>query len=928
VKLSRPAQSIWAKKSSMDGDMLWLPLCAHMSDSVQVARKLWNQWLSEGVRYAIIEGIQDGNETNACQLIMFLAGVHDLGKATPVFQAKQSFPLNRELDEQIEGQLIAAGLPLRPSRDFTNSNKTPHALATQVLLLQAGCPENVALVLGSHHGKPPGLLSSGKYEAYAFNYHLEREGKKEWTAVQLELLNFALDMSGFADIRDLPNLNLKSQVLLSGLIIMADWIASNEEYFPYIRIEDLPESLNHNKRSEKAWKRLSLPFPWRAGNDWMRTELYKERFGFDKPNTMQSVIEQAAAAIHKPGILVLEAPMGSGKTEAALACAEIFADKTNRSGVFFALPTQATSDGILPRMINWINGLESDYLHSIELAHSKAQFNEDIQSLKFLQGSTDIGVDEEVSAYVHQWFEGQKKALLADFVVGTIDQLLLAALKQRHVMLRHLGLAGKVVIIDECHAYDAYMGQYLKRALNWLGAYNVPVIVLSATLPAQRRKMVIDAYLNKDSLSRQQSDPLGRGLTVHSPPEEEWVQSRNYPLITYTDGSRIIQKTVAVGDKRLKVGIDFISDDQLLDKLDDFLSEGGCAGIIVNTVKRSQELAHILSERFGHEIVRLLHSQFLTPDRMSKENELRAELGKPGAGKRPKKRIVVGTQVLEQSLDIDFDILITDICPMDLLLQRIGRLHRHERARQKKLEKALCLVLGINDRGFEEGAEFIYGKYLLMRTKAMLPQEIVIPDDIPHLVQNVYDDNLDLEPEPTGYVEAKERQEKLIKRKEERARTFQIDPPWPGFFYNLTGWLDTDITDQRGEAAVRDTDESIEVLLIQQKRDGRVYFLPWLENGREVWLDRVPDDYLAMALARQRIRLPRVLCTPWTIDKTIAELEHLNSQMFFVWQESSWLKGELILLLDEKFTADLCGYYLIYDRNYGLLCEKEVEGNA
>lgn len=932
IKLSQSARSLWAKKSSKNGNLLWLPLTAHMADSALVARKLWNQWLSDGVRHTIVAGITGEEDTDPQRLFMFLAAVHDLGKATPVFQAKQTFPLCRELDEWIEEEIISTGLPMRPFHEFLNANKTPHALATQVLLIHAGCPGNVAAVLGSHHGKPPELSSLEKYglNTYAFNYHLEKAGKEEWTAVHSELLNFALELSGFSDIMKIPSPNLESQVLLSGLLIMADWIASNEGYFPYIRLEDKPELLNHKTRMQKAWEKLSIPTPWEAGKEWMRLDLYKERFDFENPRTMQSTVEQTTAAICVPGILVLEAPMGLGKTEAALVCAEIFADKTQRTGVFFALPTQATSDGIFPRIIKWINRLDADNEHSIELAHGRAQFNDEFQSLKHFGGSTNVGEDDESGAFVHQWFEGQKKALLADFVVGTIDQLLLAALKQKHVMLRHLGLAGKVVIIDECHAYDAYMGQYLKRALNWLGAYHVPVIVLSATLPEQKRKMVIDAYLNRDSVPKRKRDPLGRGTSAEDQPLEEWTRSRDYPLITYTDGGRIMQKSVpAEGDAPCKVKMDFLSEGNLADTLDELLSEGGCAGVIVNTVKRAQELTQMLSERFGNKTVRLLHSQFLAPDRMAKENELRMELGKTKKDdERPKKRIVVGTQVLEQSLDIDFDILVTDMCPMDLLLQRIGRLHRHKRIRPIKLEAALCLVMGVNNESFEEGAEVIYGKYLLMRTKAMLPQQIIIPEDIPQLVQNVYDDNLSLVPEPAGYQKAKREQEKQIADKEERASTFQIDLPWTGPSYNLVGWLDTDVSDQRGEAAVRDTDESMEVLLIQEKGDGRVCFLPWLEKGCEIPLDGIPDNKLSKALARQRIRLPRVLCAPWAIDKTIEELECHNSQRLSEWQESPWLKGELFLILDKNFSTRLSGYHLIYNQIYGLLCEKEVDQNA
>lgn len=929
--LSRAVQSLWAKKSNVNGSLLWLPLTVHMVDTASVARKLWNQWLPDGIRQMITNGMIGEGHEEPLQLLLFLAAVHDLGKATPVFQAKQTFPLCYELDKRIEEGATAAGLPMRPIHDFINANKTTHALATQVLLLHAGCHKNVAAVLGAHHGKPPELTALDKYglNTYEFNYRLEKTDKKMWTSVQSELIHFALKLSGLDNVKKIPVPNLKAQVLLSGLIIMADWIASNARCFPYIRLDDMDASLNHKIRLKEAWKRLSFPKPWEVSNDWMSLNLYQERFSFDKPTTMQSLVEQTAAAIQAPGILVLEAPMGSGKTEAALACAEIFANKTKRTGVFFALPTQATSDGILPRLINWINELDAD-AHSIELAHGKAQFNDEFQALKHLEGSANVGLGEESGAFVHQWFEGHKKALLADFVVGTIDQLLLAALKQKHVMLRHLGLAGKVVIIDECHAYDAYMSQYLKRALNWLGAYHVPVIVLSATLPAQKRQMVIEAYLNRDLTPKQEKDPLGRRPILKDKPTEDWIESRAYPLITYTDGVEIKHLSVpAIGEVSREVALDYISEDYLADKLDDLLLEGGCAGVIVNTVKRAQDLTKVLCERFGNETVRLLHSQFLAPDRMEKESELRLELGKPGKEtKRPKKRIVVGTQVLEQSLDIDFDIIITDICPMDLLLQRIGRLHRHKRIRPAKLESAYCFLIGVNGDEFEEGAEAIYGKYLLLRTKAFLSLQIILPDDIPKLVQDVYDEDLDLYPEPSGYKEAKCEQEKRIKYKEELARKFRIDPPWPNHSYSLVGWLDTDVSDQHGEAAVRDTDESMEVLLIQMKRNGSMYFLPWIEKGRVIPLDRVPDNKLARALARQRIRLPRSLCAPWIIDKTIAELEYRNSQFFTEWQESSWLKGELFLVLDENCNANLCGYHLNYDRINGLECKKEVDENA
>jgi len=614
--------------------------------------------------------------------------------------------------------------------------------------------------------------------------------------------------------------------------------------------------------------------------------------------------------------------MGAGKTEAALVAAEAFANLSRRSGVFFALPTQATSDGIFPRITDWLKELEPYNEHSIMLAHGKAQFNKEFQGLKFLEGSANISDSEGL--IVHDWFEGQKKSLLADFVVGTVDQLLLAALKQKHVMLRHLGLANKVVIIDECHAYDAYMSRYLDMALRWLGAYKVPVIVLSATLPAEKRKAVIEAYLN--STSTKPKDPLTQDKAA-SPQKPSWITSRSYPLITYTDGCEVKQTEVFADTiKSRKVSIVPLSEGDLVNKLEDLLTGGGCVGVIVNTVKRAQELAQTLREHFGLDTVRLLHSRFIAPDRTNIEQEMLMELGKPGQGKRPHKRILVGTQVLEQSLDIDFDIMLTDLCPMDLLLQRIGRLHRHERLRPEKLRQAQCLVMGFDCDDFEVGSKNIYGEYLLMRTQELLPEQLTLPQDIPDLVQDVYDATVPLASSPSGYQDAKMKWERLIRNKETRAEAFRICPPWLGSNLSISGWLEKDISDHHGEAAVRDSDESIEVLLIQEI-EGKLFLLG-VEDGLELLPNTIPNELVAQTLARQRIRLPNILCGPWIIDQTIAELEQLNKEKLFIWQESPWLKGELFLILDQNSSADLGGYKLTYDKNDGLLFQKEVDTDA
>ena len=477
-------------------------------------------------------------------------------------------------------------------------------------------------------------------------------------------------------------------------------------------------------RVDRAWEALDLTSPWEVQSDVTEPGAFAERFGFP-PNEVQRAMLEAVSQVQEPGVFILEAQMGVGKTEAALGAAEILAKHGGEGGIFFGLPTQATANGIFGRLLAWAEKQPDGLEHSIKLAHGMAELNEaylrlqqdTVQVEEDLEADPDV--DPESRVMVHQWFRGNKQGLLADFVIGTVDQLLLAALKQKHVMLRHLGLAGKVVVIDECHAYDAYMNCYLDRALTWLGRYKVPVILLSATLPAKRRVELVRAYLN--------------GRTA---PDGLWQTCRGYPLLTWTDGKRVEQTTIPLETEPRRVETFPLTEEQLTDTLRSALREGGCAGVIVNTVKKAQAVAARLRAELPEFEVVVFHAQFLMPDRAAKEEALMKRIGKHSTPEQRDKLIVVGTQVLEQSLDIDLDFLVTELCPMDLLLQRIGRLHRHEgRARPRPVAQARCAVLDTGTEDFDEGSKAVYGEWLLWRTRKFLPTAITLPDDIAPLVQ-------------------------------------------------------------------------------------------------------------------------------------------------------------------------------------------------
>jgi len=266
---------------------------------------------------------------------------------------------------------------------------------------------------------------------------------------------------------------------------------------------------------------------------------------------------------------------------------------------------------------------------------------------------------------------------------------------------------------------------------------------------------------------------------------------------------------------------------------------------------------------------------------------------------------------------------------MDLLIQRIGRLHRHQRKRPPKLFQAQCFITGVNDDGFDRGAELVYGKYLLMNTQALYTSSLILPDDIPRLVQEAYSPGgVTMPPKMQGeYEAAKRAQEQKIADKINKAQAFQINPPYKGMG-DLVGWLDTGITDdpsgKRGEAAVRDIEDSLDVLVVQ-RRGKEYYMLPWLAKfrGRNIPADAPPEAELARAMAECSITLPRELC--WKLDETIKELEVIALQELRAWQQSPWLKGELFLILDEHLGADLCGYRLQYHQLYGMLSHKKGE---
>jgi len=634
---------------------------------------------------------------------------------------------------------------------------------------------------------------------------------------------------------------------------------------------------------------------------------YKDRWGFSA-RPVQKKMTQAIGATTDPGMVIVEAPMGLGKTEIALIAAEQLAYATGRDGIFMGLPTQATTNAMFDRVEDWVEILakSQDENFQINLMHGKKLFN---RKYLALPNAVNVYADEDKtgSVVLNAWFSG-KKTILTKFTVGTIDNLLLMGLKQKHLFLRHLGFSGKVVIIDEVHAYDCYMDSYLCKAIEWLGTYHVPIVILSATLPKDKRNVLLRAYLK---------GKYGKYYEKKLIAPANWENAQAYPLLSILDGNQIkqIKDFPGLSDQKpqtLQVQRLNEPDDELISAVVAKISDGGIAGIIVNTVKRAQALAKLVPA--GIKLM-VLHSAFLATDRTAQETDLQAAIGKHGV--RPDKMIVIGTQVLEQSLDIDFDVLYTDIAPMDLILQRAGRLHRHQIVRPKGLQQPQLFIMGIqglNDYG--TGNEAVYGKYLLMKTDHFLENTITLPDDISPLVQRVYDPTTDHEIDDIDAIRAEF--DDVIAKETKKAAVFQIDDPNTKLGATIHDWLGRDLgsvdkDEQKASAAVRDIQETLEVILVQHTNEGN-----FLLDGRNV------TGVQPQEIAQQLVRIPFIVTPgPQKIEQAINDLEKLTSRYFAGWQSNVWLKGALALPLDQDLSTNFEGWRLTYSSRLGLSYEKD-----
>lgn len=752
---------LWAKtnRKNSKNPVRFHPLICHSVDVGMVGHALWEESLPASTR-RWIAGLLGVTEEEAGWLLAYWVALHDLGKATAIFQAR--WRPGRE-------QLIGAGFTFDPLSEA--GIQVYHATLTTCILEtlpedEFGAPREVARLvgraLGGHHGLWPTLESIARQQ----DQQRQIGDQPVWMRARSELVAVLRRVFHPVRIEKLGGDRLSQSTLLmflSGLTSIADWLGSMEEYFPFRA--NLADFEAYAQEAEQIAQRVLHKEGWARWTPAPEALDFAELFRF-APNRLQRRVMELTQESTEPTLLILEMQTGSGKSEAALVGADNQARLLEQRGFYIAMPTSATSNQMYTRTNRFLDRRNPNRDRSLRLLHAQAQWLglESIPELNLDAQEKPEETDSDARRVHDQsWFLPAKRGLLSPLAVGTVDQALLSVLQARHFFVRLWGLASKTVIFDEVHAYDTYMSTVFERLLSWLRVMGTSVIILSATLPANTRRRLAAAYM------------LASEKQMEMP---KFV----YPGLTYIRGCNIISEHIPMGEStpvRLKR---IARDPSAIGKLlAEKLADGGCAAVICNTVGRAQKVYQVLKEGKERgelpdaEII-LFHARFPMAWRNEIERKVFCRFGKPatnaaesdvedaapdseeGCSPPPLDTvrpctILVATQVVEQSLDLDFDLMISDLAPIDLLIQRAGRLWRHSRCRPDIIaERWFYIAVDLDETGEPDQAEdkLVYDRLIMLASWYTLKAKGIkhenggmwsAPDHTAEMIEAVYGDD-------------------------------------------------------------------------------------------------------------------------------------------------------------------------------------------
>ena len=486
-------QRFWAKTSSdSTKPQAFHPLLCHMLDVSMVTTSLWNHVLSAATKQNLSNSL--GLEINeAGKVVAWIAGLHDLGKASPPFTHRSTTQnIHKLYDGTIFSKMREPEAAKLAPHGYVTASELPNILQED-FEFSDNLAKQISVMIGGHHGVFPREENINPIQG-----NPDYRGGPKWINARRLLageLARLLEIKPLDDTSAQRNLDNAQTMIFAGLVSVADWIGSNSTYFPCeVSDQTQPFSLDlpaYKIKSEQNAFQALTELGWM---NWASvkpaltfTELFPE---IKTPHPLQQAAMDLAPSLLSPGIVVVEAPMGEGKTETAMFLADYWNATLKQRGIYFALPTQATSNQMFGRVKRFLGQRFTDENTLLQLLHGHAALLAEFETLlkeggkvhsQQLQGIHCDDCDSTCapSVVAAEWFTHRKRGLLAPFGVGTIDQALLAILKTRHVFVRLFGLANKTIIIDEVHAYDAYMSVLLEQLLEWLAALGSPNCVAS-----------------------------------------------------------------------------------------------------------------------------------------------------------------------------------------------------------------------------------------------------------------------------------------------------------------------------------------------------------------------------------------------------------------------------------------------------------------
>ena len=942
----------WAKSSPAGYSPLWL----HISDTGRIAKLYYEDQLSKSLKQSL-DAAFDGHGR---EVVAFIAAVHDIGKCSVGFQLKDRTLAARVFDVSKYGDFDPKGYR--------------HELAGEILLQQylegkgfsRKEAESWAAVVGAHHGTPPTTTKLREYSKGRKAKTLLYGAQGELVQEQQDLLQYAEEVAQFdpetlkATNRLLPG-TLAADVLAA--VVVCDWVASTEEYAPLLgKCEGLEATLTLtpeetvlftdpkalDSRAKTAYQRANLPErpDFSHSPEEFRADLegaFRRRCGYSpRPAQREVILKALETPKDNTPVFLYAAPMGSGKTEGALAAAEVLAAKYGKSGVVWALPTKATTNAMYARVRDfYTNALRESVKVTGQESESQGE-ERDLQDPPHLaQAESPKAAPRVFLGHEDNWLNTEytenltrsaytklRLKTLHHFDVCTIDQLLRATVVGKHVELAMHAFKEKVIVVDEVAALDEVSLSLLGALASW----GCPVALLTAACPPPLYARLRRAFPTLETVPSGPSARPSPAVLVHPRPGVE----------TAFDGPCAPA------------------------------SVGGVVGVLRGTVGRAQTTYKTLRERNPEGKTVLLHSRFTAEDRAEKEKYLLAALGNNTSDpeqpnpNRPRQLTVVATQVLEQSLDIDFDCMVTDVAPVEALLQRIGRLHRHrgnDPMRPRVFRTPRVVVEGYS---FKEDSgevdfgdlEWVYGKADLLDTLDSLrersrrgPQDtasefecasqdpasefecasqgtssgeltlqdpasepgfpLTLPKDIAALLQETYTpdkDTLALRRRLPGYSEAHEANQCHDAELSERAAMCMLKPLTETD--TLVNWFTEDT-----EAKVRDIVDTVQVLVLTKEE------IHSLEQRLDTPLSYKEVRYYRGKLLRLPVKFNHAYAGIHGAAKTAERMRELHEDVNRLFESSGVLREYPVICCSETVGA----FDVTYDAEVGLVATRKGE---